>query len=328
MRISVIIPTQRAGSTLARSIASVRKDRYRDVELILVDNGSRGIARDTVDAVADRVDRLVRLPRNQGYAGGNNRGGEVASGDIFFLLNDDAWILPGTLAAIADAFQRDPTVAVVGCKILNEDEQTLQHVELKLSIQAFSHHVGEGELDGPQYAAPRKVNYITGAAWAIRRSLWDPLGGLSETYFPGYYEEAEFCWLARSLGWSVLFLPQARVIHRGMQTSGRFSHRYFFYYHRSRLQFLLRTGCRSEILSFLQAETGWLLTFRNWDQYPVLFLAYLWNFGMLPRTLRGKKALWAKTRQAANRAPTAPDSQAPEPGRVVSAAPQPHRPDK
>lgn len=298
MRISIIIPTWKAGSTLARAVGSVRKDRFHDKEIILVDNGSKGLARQTVDAVAARVHRLIRLPRNLGYAGGNNRGAREASGEILFLLNDDAWILPGTLGAIEAWFAKDPGVGIIGCKVLNEDGETVQHAGAELSQQAFSRHVGAGEPDGPAYRQPREVAFITGAAWAVRRQLWDQAGGLAEAYYPGYYEETEFCWLARGLGWRILLLPEARVIHRGMQTSGRLSQRYHFNYHRSRLRFVLRTYRRSDLGPFVRTEFRWLLSFRNWDQYPALFLAYILNLLALPHILTGRKGLWKKLSSA------------------------------
>jgi len=294
VKISVIIPTRKPGSTLARAVGSVRKDRRLDTEIILVDNGSRGLARQAVEAGAGRVDRLLRLPRNYGYAGGDRRGAQEASGEVLFLLNDDAWVLPGTLEAIAGAFESDPDAGVIGCKIYEEDEHTLQHVETELNVQAFSRHVGAGEADGPRYSEPKDVKFITGAAWAVRRELWDRVGGLPETYHPGYYEEVEFCWLARALGRRILFVPEARVVHRGMQTTGRYSQRYHFYYHRSRLRFVLRTYCRSEFRRFLVAELCWFLSFRNWDQYPALLGAYVWNLAALPNILRGRRSLWRK----------------------------------
>jgi GT2 family glycosyltransferase len=292
MKVSVIIPTFRAEATLGRAVASIRRERRIGAEIVLVDNGCRGMAKQTVEAMAGRVEKVVHLENNQGYAGGNNRGAEVAMGDILFLLNDDAWLLPGALEAVVETFERHPEVGVIGCKIFNDDGKTLQHVEVKMNRQGFSRHVGAGDTDGPEYSEPRDVEYITGAAWAIRRDVWDEIGGLAETYFPGYYEEVEFCWTARALGRRVRYVPGAAVIHLGMQTTGRYSQRYFFYFHRSRIRFLLRTTLRRDSLPILRAELGWILRFRNWDQYPALFLAYLLNFAALPRILRGRRKLW------------------------------------
>jgi len=292
MKVSVIIPTFRAEASLGRAVDSIRRERRLGAEIVLVDNGCRGMAKQTVEAMAGRVDRVVHLEKNQGYAGGNNRGAEVAKGDILFLLNDDAWLLPGALEAVVEAFEQHPEVGVIGCKIFNEDGKTLQHVEVKMNRQGFSRHVGAGDTDGPEYSEPRDVEYVTGAAWAIRRDLWDEIGGLAETYFPGYYEEVEFCWTARALGRRVRYVPGAAVIHLGMQTTGRYSQRYFFYFHRSRIRFLLRTSLRRGFFPILRAELGWILRFRNWDQYPALFLAYLLNSAALPRILRGRRKLW------------------------------------
>jgi hypothetical protein len=86
-------------------------------EVVLVDNGSEDGA---VAQVARRHGaRLLRLPRNAGFAGGADAGLKGASGDVVAVLNDDAIAGPGWLAS-AEEELRDPNVASVGPKIVLE----------------------------------------------------------------------------------------------------------------------------------------------------------------------------------------------------------------
>ena len=291
VRISVIIPTRSGAATLERCVLSAMSQNLPGTEVILVDNDSDPQTRDILDSLEPRVGKVVRSGRNLGYAGGNNMGAKVAIGEILFLLNDDAWLLPGALEAVLARMSTDPSIGVVGGKVYDPDGRTLQHVELVVNNQAVSWYIGAGERDQGQYDDEREVEYVTGSAWAIRRELWERLGGLSEAYFPGYFEDVEMCWAARRLGYRVIYLPGARVCHEGMRTVGHLSRGYYYLYHRHRVRFLLRTFEKRRIGSFLRAEIRWILSFRNYDQYFPLLRAYLWNLLRLRETLRGRGEL-------------------------------------
>jgi GT2 family glycosyltransferase len=186
----------------------------------------------------------------------------------------------------------DRFVGVVGAKVYDPDGRTLQQVELVLNDHAVPRFLGVGEKDEGQYDPERDVEYVAGSAWAIRRDLWERLGGLSEAYFPGYFEDVELCWAAHKLGYRVLYLPGVRVCHEGMRTVGRLSREYHYLCHRHRVRFVLRTFEKRRIGSFLRAEIRWVLSFRNCDQYVPLLRAYAWNLLRLWGSVRGRRELW------------------------------------
>ena len=294
LRMSVIIPTCRGAGTLRQCVESVLADTPPSPEIILVDNGSDPATREVIRSLEPRVTTVVRLDRNLGYAGGNNAGVRRATGEILFLLNDDARVLPGTLSTTGGRMLQNPSIGIAGAKIYDPDGHTLQHAGAVLNRHAVSRHRGAGEEDTGQYDVEKDVEFVTGTAWAVTRDLWDRLGGLSEVYFPGYYEETEFCWAARRLGRRVVYLPGARVVHHGMRTTGRLSMRYHYYYHRHRLRYFLRTREKGQVGPFLRGELGWLLSLRNPEQFIPLLGAYLWNGLSLPATLSGRRELWRR----------------------------------
>jgi GT2 family glycosyltransferase len=72
---------------------------------------------------------------------------------------------------------------------------------------AYSQHVTVAA------AAPTRMEYVTGAAFAIRHQAWETIGAFDEDFYPAYYEEADYCYRARQHGWGVLYVPAARVRH-------------------------------------------------------------------------------------------------------------------
>ncbi|MCS6910324.1 MAG: glycosyltransferase [Anaerolineae bacterium] len=91
MKVSVIIPTYNRADLLPEAIACARQQRYPDLEIIVVDDGSNDQTADVVRALGGDI-HFVRLERNRGVATARNIGVSVASGDVIaFLDSDDLW---------------------------------------------------------------------------------------------------------------------------------------------------------------------------------------------------------------------------------------------
>jgi len=286
--VSVIMVNYNAGDLLARCLDSLNDRTPRPVaEVILVDNASTD---GSVDDVVRRYPgvTLVRSRRNLGFAGGVLLGAARSTGRILFLLNPDAEVFPDTLGQLTAVLDADPGLAVAGCKIYEPDRITLQHVGGVLYPSLITSHIGRGEEDRGQYDRPADVDYVTGAALAVRRDAWDELGGLDPGYRPGYYEETELCLRARQRGRRVRVIPAARVVHHESVSSGKLSRRFFYSYHRNRLRFLVRNfGPVHWLTRFAPAEFRWLATAMPAEQRAPLLKAYLVNLLRFPLTLLG-----------------------------------------
>jgi len=179
-------------------------------QIIVVDNAS---ADGTADAVARYPTvKLIQNQKNLGFAAAVNRGAQATQGDPLILLNPDTLVFPGYLERLLSSL-RDPSIGVAGCKILEPDGVTLQHAGGVVAANALTQHVGRGEEDRGQYDELAEVDYVTGAGLAIRREVWESLGGFDEGYWPAYFEETELCWQARARGYRVVFVPEAVLLH-------------------------------------------------------------------------------------------------------------------
>lgn len=194
---------------LAECIDSLLSSRGVDAEVVLVDNGCTDGA---VDRLSQR-DRLkvIRPGRNLGFAGGCNFGASHASGEVIAFVNSDAIVDPDALARLAEVAAR-PGVGLATASIrLADDPEVLNTAGNPLHFLGVGWSGGFGE-PADAYKEEREVAGASGAGMAVRREVWERLGGFEDRFF-AYHEDADLslrCW---QQGLKVMFVPEAVVFH-------------------------------------------------------------------------------------------------------------------
>lgn len=179
-------------------------------DVVLVDNGcTDGATERLSDTPAVTV---IRPSQNLGFAGGCNAGVEAATGEVIVLVNPDARIEPGALAALAAVALRDGVGIATASVVLADRPHLLNSAgnEIHFTGMSWSGHFEELAAD---HGRERDVLAASGAAMAIRRPVWQELGGFEADFF-AYYEDADLslrCWLR---GLRVVYVPEAVVHHR------------------------------------------------------------------------------------------------------------------
>ena len=200
-------------------------NRQRDVQIILVDNGSDDGTIERVQSLYPSVTAL-RLDRNVGFAAGANVGASHAHGEVILFLNTDAMISASACEAVLDHFDASPKTAVMGPQLMHPDGrlQNSAHAFPSLLDELVPGWLIDWVWPGRRPAKrklgvdPRSVQAVQGAALFIRRHVFSELDGFSEDYF-FYLEETDLCWRARALGWRVELFPAHRVVHLGGASS-------------------------------------------------------------------------------------------------------------
>jgi len=245
-------------------------------ETIVVDNGSSDGLSAFVRENYPEV-KLVRAPRNLGFAGGNNLGIVNAEGDVVLLLNDDTDPEPSWLAPLAEAFDADARLGVVGCQLLYPQSGKVQHLGGRVHANGLTDHDGWGEDPTDGNAVVEAADYVTGAAMAIRRDVIRSIGMLDPGFWPIYFEETDFCARARRRGWKLAVVTGSRVVHHESQSQdGRMSAKFLRTYHRNRMRFLIKNRSLGEWPRVLRAEARWIMTGARWDQFLPCVMAYAW----------------------------------------------------
>lgn len=285
---SVIIVSLNGGPVIARALDALRADDYPRLEIIVVDNGSSD---NLAEVVRTRYPdaRLIQSPVNLGFAGGNNLGIREAQGDILVLLNDDTEARPGWLAALAQAAAKYPRAGILGCKLLYPDGRTIQHAGAVIEKNGSTRHIGYEQPDDGSFDKAISCDYVTGAAFAIRRELLSRIGLLDEAYFPIYFEEVDYCRAAGRAGYDVLYVPGAVVIHHESRTQTRYSFRFIYRYNCGRLRFLVKCFSARELLRAARYELRWWFLRHSYPYYLPTLCAYAKGLWRLPGYLRARR---------------------------------------
>ncbi|MDE2005832.1 MAG: glycosyltransferase [Rhodospirillales bacterium] len=210
--VSVIVASYGAVDRSVRCLAALAEEAACvPMEVILCDDASPDPA---VAALARvRGIRLLRNPSRLGYLRSVNRAAATARGDYLLLLNNDAYACPGALAAMLAAFAAFPEAGAVAAKLLFPDGR-LQEAGGIVWADGSGWNWGRGEdPDAPRYNYARAVDYGSGAALMVRRSLFAALGGYDPVFAPAYFEDTDLAFRLRAAGHSVIYQPRAAFVH-------------------------------------------------------------------------------------------------------------------
>ena len=297
--VSIIIPHQAGVEILLSCLEALERDTsHPHTEIILVDNGSTD---GSVEAALERFPKLrvVRLPVNQGYAGGCNRGIELARGSYVLLLNDDAELEPGCLGALVRAAEGDPSLGAAQPKIRSLRERSRFEYSgaagglMDVYGYPFSRGrlMGHVEIDRGQYDDPAEVFWASGVCMLIRSSALEEVGALDEAFF-AYMEEIDLCWRLQLHAYRVVCVPEAIAYHIGAYSLDRRVLKRMYLNHRNSVIMLVKNySGRSlprilPVKLFLELFIMGAALFRNPRRSQAVLMSFAWLLTHVPTLLR------------------------------------------
>ena len=215
---SVMIPTRDNPKLLRAAAESVLDSRYPNLELLILDNGSKTNAQKKLLSELSRDERvrIVSLPMKFNYSRLNNLGARESSGEILILLNDDTKALTDGWIEELVSLAVQPEVGCVGPLLLYGD-RTVQHAGVVLGLTGVAGHPfrhvepGAAGMDLRLHVR-HEVSAVTGACLAVRKSLYNEAGGLREDLAVDL-NDIDFCLRLRAQGYRNLYTPHARLLH-------------------------------------------------------------------------------------------------------------------
>lgn len=219
-RVAVVIPNWNGLRWLAPCLDALRRQTFRDFEVVVVDNGSTDGSLALLEGTYPEA-RVVALSGNLGFAAGVNAGIRASAGEFVVALNNDTEADPGWLAAlVAEIDRQPPDVGFAASRLLDfHDRTTIDSVGDGLSLIGVGYKIGAGERDAGQYAAPFETLSACAAASLYRRAMLDDVGLFDEAFF-AYMEDVELGLRAQIAGYRCVAVPAAVVRHVGSATSG------------------------------------------------------------------------------------------------------------
>jgi GT2 family glycosyltransferase len=266
--VTIILNTNRRQDTL-ECLASIGRSNYRNQKVLVLDNASNDGSAEAIRAAFPNI-QILELAENLGYAGNNNVGivaAMKAGADWVFVLNEDTILSSDCLAHLVEVAESDPRVGIVGPMVYHHEEQDMiQSAGGRLDHSWNALHIGQNQLDQGQFNQPKQVEWISGCAIMVRRSVIEEVGALDERFFY-YWEETEWCLRAREHGWRIVHVPQARLWHKGVRRDYRPEPSVTYYSTRNRL--LMMSKHRAPLAAWILAWGQLARTLISWSVKPI-----------------------------------------------------------
>ncbi len=223
MKVSAIVVNWNGKDLLRSCLKSLEGQSHQDLEIIVVDNGSTDGSAEMVRGESPKV-RLIENGTNLGFASPNNQGMREATGEAFFLINNDAEAEPGCVTRLVDELEEDLGVGMVAPKIVDHaGGRTIDSVGgLFIYPDGMSRGRGRGEEDRGQYDSLKDMLLPSACACLYRRAMVEEVGNFDEDFY-AYCEDTDLGLRGRLAGWKAVSVPDAVVRHRYSKTGGRYS---------------------------------------------------------------------------------------------------------
>lgn len=217
-------------------------------EIVVVDNASSDGSPEMIAAEFPDV-RLVANAENRGFTAANNQGLALSQGRFLLLLNPDTEVVGDALPTMVRYMEAHPEVGAVGPQLRYPDG-SLQSSRRR--FPTFATALVESTViqewwtdnrflrryymaDTPDHVI-QPVDWIVGACLMVRREVYERVGGLDERFFM-YSEELDWCRRIKSAGWTVVYLPDAVVVHHEGKSSEQVVAARHIYFHSSKVRY-------------------------------------------------------------------------------------------
>lgn len=247
--LDIIIVNWNTGRQLYNCLTSIScadKEGFTLKRVVVVDNASTDSSLDGISKM-DIPLKVIRNPKNRGFAAACNQGAEGSSADYLLFLNPDTMLFNNSLSVPLDCMNREENKGIGICGIALIDDSgkvvrscarfpTAMHFIAKMlmldrvvPIKYFNHKMVEWD-----HGSTRIVDQVIGAFFLVRRELFVQLGGFDEQFFV-YFEEVDLSYRAFKLGFRSLYIADACAYHKGGGSSEKVKGVRLFYSIRSRI---------------------------------------------------------------------------------------------
>lgn len=223
-RLSVVIPTHETHDLVLRCLESLDacSPISAGLEIIVVDDGSSDGSSESIKSRFPQV-KLLKNEHAQGFSLAACSGLDMAGGDFLLLLNSDTRMRRGSLDALLKRLKHHSDLEIIGAQLLNPDGSgQWSGGAFPTPLWLFALVSGLGALRGeflarsrpssPRGAGASPVDWVSGAAMAFRREVWEQVGPFEHS-FAFYAQDLDFCYRAHEAGINSVLLPEFRVFH-------------------------------------------------------------------------------------------------------------------
>lgn len=209
--VSVLIVVWNKAHLTLRCLSALQAEQDVALEIVIVDNASS----DHTEKLLKRVDgaKIFRNSTNVGFLLATNDAAKAAVGENLLLLNNDAFVRPGTLSAALQALGAEPDTGAVGGRLILPSG-LIQEAGSIIWNDGSTFGYGRGLApERGEVMFRRQASYCSGAFLLTPRRIWERLAGFDEAFAPAYYEDADYCIRLQEQGLKIVYEPAAVVDH-------------------------------------------------------------------------------------------------------------------
>ena len=215
---SIIIPNWNGKHLLGLCLSSLRKQTFKNFEIIVVDNGSRDGSTGYIKRCYPTI-RLIELDKNYGFAKAVNIGISKAKGKYLILVNNDTEIDKQAIFFLIKAAKNKKDVGFIASKMINFYKRDLiDSAGDFIDEVGHANNFGLNEKDGISFNQARYSFLVTGGGSLFKREMLRKVGLFDENYF-AYMEDVDLCLRAQLLGFKGWYEPKAIIYHIHKATS-------------------------------------------------------------------------------------------------------------
>ncbi|MCX7799338.1 MAG: glycosyltransferase family 2 protein [Fimbriimonadales bacterium] len=253
--LSVLIVNWNTREALAACLRSIeRHPPLRPYETIVVDNASRDGSADAVERGFPWV-KLLRAPRNLGYAKGNNLAFATAQGELLLTLNPDTELLDDSLERACESLERHPAHGALAPRLIGPDGATQRSVRGFPTVAGIFGELAElwrlfprspfasYRLPTFDYDRLQDAPQPMGTFLLFRRDALESVGDSKAPFdpaFPIFFNEVDLLFRMHQAGWPCLYDPEVRVRHLGGESTRQVRPQMIWESHRSLVRYLAK----------------------------------------------------------------------------------------
>lgn len=212
IKVSIIIPAHNHFEYTYTCLRSILKNTIKvNYEILIADDCS-------TDATAHMEDivegvKVIHNTKNLMFLKNCNNASKYARGKYILFLNNDTQVMYNWLYPLVLLLDNDEQIGLTGSKLIFPNGRIQEAGGIVWSDGSAANYGRNKGYRSYEYNYVKEVDYISGASFMIRKSLWEEIGGFDERYAPAYYEDTDLAFEVRKHGKKVIYQPASVVVH-------------------------------------------------------------------------------------------------------------------
>jgi len=249
--VSIVFANWNGGEKTRRCLDSIKKQTYKNYEVIIVDNGSTDGSKEYVKKFSKnfRKFKLIENKENLGCVKALNQGFKKATGEFVLRIDNDIVLDKNLLKVLVKKILSNDKIGIVIPKVYYfSNPKVIDNIGFSLNLitsQTSSDRIDKE--DKGQFEEEKEIDFVPGAVLLTRKKLLEQVNYLNPAYFV-YYEDLDFSFKVRRLSYKIVYTPKTKAYHDCNKTD--FTEFKIYHYIRSKLIFMKNNAGINNIFFF------------------------------------------------------------------------------